>query len=222
MRANDCLLLPTALLSIVLFCGCESTEDIMPIRVDPTPLVVDPTEDISVAGWWRGDDRLIHLQPRGSYIVYEGHSRYGHVVERGRWGQLSYAHITLEPYRVLDAATQRWTLTRIDNTLTLERAGQTLERLEGEPRSAEDDIIGTWSSPSQTLTLAPDMRCVWRRSQNDMRDVHGRWMLQDTAVILKFDASDSPVEVAIIREEDGESVVSLVTPSGELHTRTES
>ena len=88
--------------------GCESTEDIMPIEVTPTPLVVDPLEEISVVGWWQGDERLVHLQAPGSYIAYEGASRYNAIVERGRWGRLSYAHVTMEPYRILDADMQRW------------------------------------------------------------------------------------------------------------------
>ncbi len=214
------------------FAGCESTEDLMPIKVEPTPLAVDPLDNINVTGWWKSDARLLHLEPRGSYIAYHGDSRYNVIVERGQWARISYAHVTLEPFRVLDAETQRWTLTRPADRLVLVRGDEEFHELDGAPHSVEDDLIGTWSSSNQMLTLHPNMRYSWRRAgrveSGTPTETSGRWTIEGGAIVLTPEIEgQGPITVAIVRDSNvnadddtdddtDDEHTTLVTPAGEL------
>jgi len=204
------------------FAGCESTEDLMPIEVEPTPLAVDPLDGINLAGWWKSDTRLLHLEPRGSYVAYAGDSRYNVIAERGQWARISYAHVTLEPFRVLDADTQRWTLTRPADRLLLVRGDQEFHALDGVPRSVEDDLIGTWSSGTQMLTVNSNMRYAWRRvgrvADAVPIETSGRWVVERGAIILRPDVEgQDAITVAVVRDADAQDErMTLVTPVGEL------
>src|SRR5262245_19414436 len=96
MLANVVLLI--ALSGMLASCKSKQEKVREAEQLTPMPLEFDPTEKYELAHWWSNGQQLLRLDDNAAYAVYPDANRYARPIERGRWGQVSYAVLWLEPY----------------------------------------------------------------------------------------------------------------------------
>ena len=201
--------------------ACESQEKPEPPPVVETPLELDPTQDYELPAWWTNGEQLLHLGEADSYALYEGVNRYREPAQRGRWSQLSYAAIRLEPYAQLSQDATRGSIRRVGRRLTLDLPPMELMLgLEGPPPVIEDRLFGRWTAEFGTLRLDDELRYVYTLNPDRARapaavTKHGGgWHVADDAVVLRPDSAGvAPVMVRIL---ESNGVIRLESPDGQL------
>jgi hypothetical protein len=207
---------------ITLFvAACESQEKQEPPPVAGIPLELDPTQDFELAAWWTNGEQLLHLGEADSYALYETINRYRKPAQRGRWSQLSYAAIRLEPYAQRSQDATRGSIRRVGRRLTLDLpAMEPMLGLEGPPLVIEDRLLGRWTAEFGTLRLDDDLRYVYTLNPDRARapaavTKHGGgWHVADDAVILRPDSAGVAPMMVRIHESNG--VIRLESPDGQL------
>lgn len=212
-----CRVLLIALVCVALP-ACESREEMDAGPRAQSPLRLDPMEDLELAAWWMNGDRLLFLDDNGHYLLYEGANRYRPAIEQGRWGQVNYATLRLEPYGVSENEPRVGKLDREDgDALTLSVPG--VGRLTSSaiaPEAPEDDLIGTWTnSVTASLVLENDMTYAYTvltlGEAVASRTSHGRWRYDTEREEVVLERDDLRLRV---EERDEETV--LVGPNVEL------
>lgn len=69
--------------------------------VRDTPLEVDPTEYIQIAGWWSNGMELLHVDSGGRYRLYDSPT-HAQPLHEGRWHRETHTRLRLEPYTGMD------------------------------------------------------------------------------------------------------------------------
>ena len=205
----------------LLVTACESQEKQVPPPAVSTPLELDPTQDYELSAWWTNGEQLLHLGEANNFALYESVNRYRKPAQRGRWSQLSYAAIRLEPYAQLPQDATRGSMRRVGRGLMLDLPGmEPMLGLEGPPPVIEDRLLGRWTAEFGTLHLDDDLRYVYTlhpgraRAPAAVTKHGGAWRVADDAVILRPDSAGvAPVMVRIL-ETNG--VIRLESPDGQL------
>lgn len=209
---------------VPLLAGCTSTEQQEAQPVVAVPLELDPTDQYELASWWANGEQLLYLAESGFYALYEGTNRYRTPVERGKWWQLSYAALSLEPYAELRQPPTRVAIRKIAGERTLKvHELRPMLALDGPPQVLEDRLIGRWSGGLGTLRLDRDTRYVFspRRALEGaaarLAAHRGTWRVAGDALRLQPDSpSMEPIELAV---QDGDEAIVLTSPDGELRRR---
>ncbi len=217
--AMRCVFLSVVLLA---FLGCES-EQIEPAPVVSTPLELDPTEQIELAGWWSNGERMLRLQQDGSYWRYASANRYHAAAEHGKWWQHSYAALWLAPYQQLRRPPTRVAITKIDGRLALRLNDlEPLLALEARPAAPEDKLVGWWEGTFGELRLGHDGRYAYSPPAQDDQPASvaghlGTWRLRERVVWLQPAAPNlQPIQLRIFGRGDA---MRLRADEGELERR---
>jgi hypothetical protein len=205
----------------LLLAACASEEKQDPPPVVSTPLELDPTEDYELPAWWTNGAQLLHLGEADTFALYDSVNRYRKPAQRGRWSQLSYAAIRLEPYAQRSQDATRGSIRRVGRRLTLDLPGmEPMLGLEGPPPVIEDRLVGRWTAEFGTLRLDDSLRYVYTLNPDRARapaavTKHGGgWRVADDAVILRPDSAGVAPVMVRIRENNG--VIRLESPDGQL------
>jgi hypothetical protein len=176
-----------------LLAGCKSPEEKYP----PPPLVtpalnLDPTQQVELASWWTNGEQLLHLQESHAYVLREGSNRYSKPIERGRWDQLSYAVVRMQPYGQRQSEAQRVSITRFDDgqlALILPKR-KPMRPLDGPPPVPEDRLIGEWVGKAGSLTLDSKLQYTFAPVSDSAGDPvrlaghQGTWSLSGEVITL--------------------------------------
>lgn len=162
----------------------------------PAPLSLDPTEQIKLHGWWSNDRQLLQLRDDGGYTLYGQLNRYSKPLERGRWGQRSYAVLRLEPYSSKAVSATRVSIDKIDGRITLRvRDLSPFTSIDQPPKAVEDSLLGQWTGSGGSLTLNGNQRYTYatptvaQHSPATLGGHSGTWSLNGRVITL---APDSP------------------------------
>jgi len=149
----------SALLSLTLILSCQSEHDKREAALAalPTPLAHDPTDDFEIARWWSNGTHLLRLDENAFYSLYRGNNRYATPLERGHWGQTSFAVLILEPYNRVRAERIRVGISRIDGELALTIPKlKPMKAIDRPPSVVEDRLVGAWEGEIGVLRLNSD------------------------------------------------------------------
>jgi hypothetical protein len=213
--------IPVVAMLTLFITACESQEKQEPPPVVGTPLELDPTQDYELPAWWTNGEQLLHLGEADTYALYDGVNRYRKPAQRGRWTQLSYAAIRLEPYAQRSQDATRGSIRRVGRRLTLDLPSmEPMLGLEGPPPVIEDRLLGRWTAAFGALRLDDDLRYVYTLNPDRARapaavTKHGgAWRVADDAIILRPDSAGvAPVMVRIF---ESNGVIRLESPDGQL------
>ena len=127
-------------------------------------LDIDPTETISVIGWWTNGEEIMLIKQDGAFNWWGQPNRFRPPSKIGRWDRQNYRTIWLEPY--VDRKNPgvmppriRAPMRRTDGKIFID-AGSALNMLHVDvaPVAPEDLYVGIWSGPGGSLILAADGR----------------------------------------------------------------
>jgi len=142
------------IVALAVVAGCGTTEEHLALaQVTHNPLDHDPTDEQDLTGWWAGGGAMIRLDQVGSYALYGSVNRYAAPIERGRWAQMSYAQVRLDPYSMMGGWT-RVSISRIDDRLAVTIPGrEPMFAIDAPPGVTEDQLVGTWTGDIGQLTI---------------------------------------------------------------------
>lgn len=127
-------------------------------------LDIDPTETISIIGWWTNGEEIMLIKQDGAFNWWGQPNRFRPPSKIGRWDRQNYRTIWLEPY--VDRKNPgvmppriRAPMRRTDGKIFID-AGLALNMLHVDvaPVAPEDFYVGMWSGPGGTLSLATNGR----------------------------------------------------------------
>jgi len=147
------------LIALTTLASCQSEEQKREAALAelPTPLAHDPTDEFELSRWWTNGTHLLRLDANAYYTLYRGTNRYAIPLERGRWGQTSYAVLMLEPYDTLNAERIRVAISRIDGELALTIPKlEPMKAIDRPPTVIEDRLLGAWEGDIGVLRLNSD------------------------------------------------------------------
>lgn len=180
----------------------------------PEPLTLDPTDRFTLNGWWSNSRQLLQLRNDGGYTLFSQMSRYSKPLERGRWGQMSYAVVRLEPYNTAEVTSTRVAITRTDGMITLHvRDLPPFTSIDKPPAVSEDALLGQWIGPGGSISLGPDLRYTMTltRGAKDspaMLGGHsGSWALIDQSINLQPDSPGVKSTTLKIDTQQGQTVL---------------
>jgi hypothetical protein len=193
-----------------LAAGCKSEAQLAEEatwRMD-TPLPHDPMDRDVLGAWWSNGDELLNLRADGAYVLYDNNNRYGRPLERGRWGQRSYAVLTLEPYTRLEREPTRVSITKMNGALTLlVPQMQPMRALTGgPPTTREDELIGQWQGTIGLLQLNADLTYAFVPAPGAapaggapvIAGHNGRWSLEgDRIGLMPGTPSIAPISLTV-------------------------
>ena len=185
-------------------------------------LDIDPTETISIIGWWTNGEEIMLIKQDGAFNWWGQPNRFRPPSKIGRWDRQNYRTIWLEPY--VDRKNPgvmppriRAPMRRTDGKIFID-AGSALNMLHVDvaPVAPEDLYVGKWSGPGGSLILAADGRYQLESSppsanppsRNDpallSRASHnGTWSFDGQYIRLLSDGSaQNPVICAVVDRPD--------------------
>ncbi len=183
-------LLGLSLALLILLHGCQSEENLLPEPVVHTPLAFDPLEEYEPGQWWTNGHHMLRLDEVGSYALYGGMNRYHPPLQHGRWSQITYAELRLEPYDVLPRPARRIQITRIEGKVVLIfDAEEPMYAIDHPPRVTEDELLGAWSCEQGMLVMSDDLRYVFSPSRDaalseNLVGHYGTWKVSGMNVTL--------------------------------------
>ena len=194
---------------LVLIAGCASKDKTLEPVAISSPLEFDPTEEYDLPTWWSNGKELLHLGERGDYRLYADNNRYHRPAERGRWTQLSYAALWLEPYAQGTLEAARATISRENGVLGLKyrRLARMIER-ELPPSVLEDRLIGGWQGDGGVLRLGADLRYSLSlppprgARPATLGSQQGAWLLDGDTLLLAPDSAALPPSSVRVRDQD--------------------
>lgn len=201
--------LMAALLVLTAIAGCASKDKTQEPVAISSPLEFDPTEEYDLPKWWSNGKELLHLGEKGEYRRYAHNNRYHRPVERGRWSQLSYAALWLEPYTQGTLKAARATIGKENRLLVLKyrRLAPMIER-ELPPSVLEDRLIGGWRGAGGILRLGADLRYSLSLPPPQgarpatLGSQEGAWLLEGDTILLAPDSAALPPTTVRVRDED--------------------
>jgi len=185
-------------------------------------LDIDPTETISIIGWWTNGEEIMLIKQDGAFNWWGQPNRFRPPSKIGRWDRQNYRTIWLEPY--VDRKNPgvmppriRAPMRRTDGKIFID-AGLALNMLHVDvaPVAPEDLYVGKWSGPGGSLILTADGRYQLESSppsenppsRNDpallSRASHnGTWSFDGQYIRLLSDGSaQNPVICAVVDRPD--------------------
>ena len=127
-------------------------------------LDIDPTETISIIGWWTNGEEIMLIKKDGAFNWWGQPNRFRPPSKIGRWDRQNYRTFWLEPY--VDRKNPgvmppriRAPMRRTNGKIFVD-AGLALNMLHVDeaPAAPEDLYVGKWSGPGGSLLLAADGR----------------------------------------------------------------
>ena len=127
-------------------------------------LDIDPTETISIIGWWTNGEEIMLIKQDGAFNWWGQPNRFRLPSKIGRWDRQNYRTFWLEPY--VDRKNPgvmppriRAPMRRTDGKIFVD-VGSALNMLHVDvaPVAPEDFYVGMWSGPGGTLSLATNGR----------------------------------------------------------------
>ena len=180
-------------------------------------LDIDPTETISIIGWWTNGEEIMLIKQDGAFNWWGQPNRFRPPSKIGRWDRQNYRTIWLEPYvdRKNPGAMPpriRAPMRRTDGKIFID-AGLALNMLHVDvaPVAPEDLYVGKWSGPGGSLSLAANGRYELQATSVSTngpellsRASHnGTWSFDGQYIRLLSDGSaQNPVICAVVDRPD--------------------
>ncbi len=208
-----------------------------PILPDHPKLDIDPTESLSITGWWVNGTELLLVREDGSFSWWDQPNRFRAPTSTGRWDRQNYRTFWLEPYfdRVNPHTKPpriRGAMRRMDGVVTVTFGSYApLRQSPAAPAAPEDVYVGAWSGPGGSLTLLADATYRLTTTSGAVGDTtpvsrsghSGTWSYDGKFIVLRSIVTPKePVVCSVVdRPADGTAdstrlVEVLTTPIGEL------
>ena len=215
----------TCALAACLTTLCMHTAAVAQDRAPSAPAIIpasskldiDPTETISIIGWWTNGKEIMLIKEDGAFNWWGQPNRFLPPSKIGRWDRQNYRTFWLEPY--VDRKNPgvmppriRAPMRRTDGKIFVD-AGSALNMLHYDvaPVAPEDLYVGKWSGPGGNLLLSSNGRYELEASAmptNDSglvsRSSHsGTWTFDGQYIRLLSDGTaQNPVICAVVDRPD--------------------